>query len=93
MAEWRSREALDEHFHRHGREVGARDVANYARLANMTIHDGVRFTFRRTGRVRIGYYHPRSTRFVVMDEHGAILSLSRQSENHVRTLARSTYGR
>ena len=93
MAEWQSRARLEDHFRRHGAEVGARDVADYARLANLTIRDGDRFTFRRTGRLRMGYYHRGSRRFVVTDEESVILSLSRQSENHVRTLAGSTYGR
>ena len=93
MAEWKSRARLEDHFHRHGAEVGARDVADYARLSDLTIRDGVRLAFRRTGTLRIGYYHLGTKRFVVTDEDGAILSLSRQSENHVRTLAGSTYAR
>jgi hypothetical protein len=42
--------------------------------------------------VRLGYYHRRTRCFVVVSvESGHILSASRQSENHVRTLAGSTY--
>ena len=93
MAEWKTRESLEDHFRRYGDQVGARDVADFTRLADLTIRDGVPFTFLRTGRVRMGYYHRRSKRFVVADEEGKVLSLSRQSENHVRTLAGSTYGR
>ena len=88
---WKPRDDLAEHFRRHGAEVGARTVAEYAQLADATIRNGVRFTFLRTGRLRIGYYHPRRRHFVVMDEQGRTLSLSRRSENYVRTLARSTY--
>ena len=93
MADWKSRDDLEDHFRRHGAEVGARDVAEYIRLANVTIRDGIRFTYRLTGTPRIGYYHPRSKRFVAMNEAGLILSLSRRSENYVRAQARSTYGR
>ena len=93
MAEWKSRARLEDHFRRHGAEVGARDVDDYARLADLTIRGGVRFAFRRTGTLRIGYYHRGSKRFVVTDKDGVILSLSRKSEKNVRTLAGSTYGR
>ena len=93
MAEWTTRESLEDHFRRHGDDVGARDIADFARLADLTIRDGVPFTFLRTGRLRMGYYHRRSKRFVVANDEGKALSLSRQSENHVRTLAGSTYRR
>jgi hypothetical protein len=90
--EWRSQKTLDDHFRRHGSEVGARDVTHYAELAHQTIDTGTRFTFHRTGIIRIGYYHRRTRRFVVVGlDTNHILSLSRQSENHVRTLAESTY--
>ncbi len=45
MAEWKTRESLEDHFRRYGDEVGARDVAEFARLADLTIRDGVRFAF------------------------------------------------
>ena len=68
-------------------------MADYARLADLTIRDGVRFTYRLSGKVRIGYYHPKSKRFVAMYAAGRVLSLSRRSENYVRTQPASTYGR
>ena len=82
MAEWRSREDLEDHFRRHGREVYARDLAAYARMADATIERGVRFTYRLTGRPRVGYYDRRRGRFVAIDgSSGEILSLSRRIEN------------
>jgi hypothetical protein len=67
-------------------------VAEYHRLALRTIETGTRFTFLRTGVARLGYYHRRTRCFVVVSgESGHILSASGQSENHVRTLAGSTY--
>jgi len=88
---WKSRATLENHFRRHGAEVGARTAADYQRLAEFVIRYGVQFTFERTGRPRIGYSLPRRRHFVVMDDEGMTVSLSRRSENHVRSLARSTY--
>lgn len=66
----------------------------YLQLARTTIDTGTPFTFRTSARPRIGYYHLRSRRFVVLRDDGeTILSLSRRSENHVRQLPDSTYGR
>ena len=92
--EWDSRHSLEDHFRRHGREVNARTVEEYDRLARVTVQNGVRFTYRLTSRQRIGYYHRRSGRFVAMKDDGeTILSLSRRNENYLRTLVDSTYGR
>jgi pyocin large subunit-like protein len=89
---WRDRASLDDHFRRHGEEIGARTTEQYTRMALDTIRDGIRFTFRRTGEIRAGYYHRPTHRFVVMaPDSNTILSLSRRSENHVRTLNGSTY--
>src|SRR4051812_34257313 len=90
--EWESRRSLEDHFRRHGAEIGVRNIAEYLDLARRTVDEGVRFTFRRTDVVRLGYYDRRTRRFVVVDpDTNTILSLSRQSKNHVRTLASSTY--
>ena len=85
MADWKTRSTLEDHFRRHGKEVGARSVDDYARLADLKIPEGTRFTYRMTGKLRIGYYHERSKRFVVLDDEGKLLSLSRRSVNYVRT--------
>jgi hypothetical protein len=91
---WRDRAALEDHFRRYGRAVGANDLDHFHALALRTIERGRRFTFRRTGVERIGYYDVQTRRFVVVTgDDETILSFSRQSENHVRTLADSTYGR
>jgi hypothetical protein len=93
MPDWKRPTDLEDHFRRHGREVGARTAAQYHALALRTIERGVRFTSLRTGVLRIGYYDMRNHHFVVMEDEETIVSLSRRSENHVRTLARSTYRR
>jgi len=90
--EWRSWESLEDHFRRHGAEVGARDEADYLRLARETVRLGREFTYRRTGSLRFGYYHARTKRFVAINPATReFLSLSRRSENYVRTLRDSTY--
>jgi len=67
-------------------------VDDYFQMALQTIEAGVHFTFRRTGVVRLGYYHRRTHRFVVVEMGtNRIQSLSTQSENHIRRLAGSTY--
>jgi len=94
MSEWRTPEHLEDHFRRHGAEVGARTVADYARMASETVACGVRFTYHLTGRPRIGYFDRRRGRFVAVDPlSDAILSLSKRSENYVRNLPTSTYPR
>lgn len=66
----------------------------YVQLAQETIRHGTRFTFRQTSRHRVGYFHVRSHRLVIlMDDEQTILSLSRRSVNYVRTLPDSTYRR
>lgn len=63
-------------------------------MALATIARGERFTFRQTSRQRVGYYHRRTRRFVVvMDDDETILSLHLTSENNVRNLPDSTYPR
>jgi hypothetical protein len=92
--EWRSRAFLEDHFRRHGADVGARTLERYVQLARETVRAGVRFTFRQTSRHRVGYYHLRRRRLVILtDDEETILSLSRQSTNYVLTLPDSTYGR
>ena len=96
MAEyrWRDDGALESHFRRYGRDVGARTREQFHALAIQTIDVGVKFAFLRTDVPRIGYYDVRSRRLVVMHNNGVtILSLSRKNERHVRTLLGSTYGR
>jgi len=85
-------DSLRRHFRDHGRDVGARTMEDYLHVALLTIERGERFTFRQTARQRVGYYHRRTRRFVVVrDDDQTILSLYRCSENNVRTLPDSTY--
>ncbi len=86
--------ALRRHFRDHGAELGARTIEEYLRLALLTIERGQRFTFRQTSRHRVGYYHQRTRRFVVVrDDDETIPSLHLTSENNVRNLPDSTYPR
>jgi len=74
--------------------VGARTIEAYLRSAYETIQAGQRFVFRRGTRLRVGYYHRKTRRLVVLtDDEDRILSLDRQGENHVRRLPDSTYSR
>ena len=87
-------DSLDYHFRKYGREIGAPTPDAYVRSAHETMRHGERFTFRRGPRTRVGYYHRRSRRFVVLTEReDRILSHSRKSENHVRQLPDSTFAR
>jgi hypothetical protein len=91
-ADWKSITDLEDHFRRHGRAVGARNVKQYAELALMTIHEGVLFQYRLGSRRRLGRYHVRRRLFVALQDDGErILTLDRRSENYVRTLPDSTY--
>lgn len=92
--EWKDRATLEDHFLRHGHEVNARSVEQYEALSLRTIGRGIRFSFFRTGVLRIGYYDVRRHWLVVMqDDDETIISFSRESERQVRTLRGSTYGR
>ena len=91
---WNGRKSLEDHFRRHGREVGARDVLAYLRSAQETMRVGTRFTYRIGSEVRVGYYHRRTKRFVgVAEDKTVIFTHAGKSENYVRTLRGSTYGR
>jgi hypothetical protein len=92
-AQWTSVDDLEDHFRRHGREVGARSVEQYAEIALAVIRDGILFEYRLGARRRLGRYHIRRHLFVALQEDGeTILSLDHKSENYVRTLPDSTYG-
>ena len=61
-------------------------------MAHEAMLHGERFTFRRGERTRVGYYHERTRRFVVLpDGESVILSLSRRNRRHVERLPASTY--
>jgi hypothetical protein len=89
---WWPEDSLRRHFRDHGADLGARTLEDYLHLALLTIERGERFAFRQTSRRRIGYYHRRSRRLVIVrDDDETILSLYLCSENNVRTLPDSTY--
>ncbi|HZO32869.1 MAG TPA: hypothetical protein VFH48_43560 [Chloroflexota bacterium] len=91
-AEWKSIADLGDHFRRHGRAVGARDVEQYAELARLVIREDVPFQYRLGARRRFGRYYRRRGLFVALQEDGeTILTLDRKSENYVRALPDSTY--
>ncbi|SRR6266511_3453469 len=90
--EWNGRDSLEDHFGRHGKEVGAKNESEYLRSARETIQLGVRLTYQIGSRERLGYYHKRTGRFTAVSGDGqSILTHSRESENYVGTLKGSTY--
>jgi hypothetical protein len=93
MAEWRTREHLEDHFGWHHRELGVRSIEEYDASAQETIALGVRFTYIdfSTRLRRVGYYHRETARFVVTDLEGFIHTHFRTDEGHVADLDFSTY--
>ena len=90
--EWKSRASLADHFRRHGAEVGARDVEAYLNSARETIRLGTRFTYQIGVQARVGYYDPRTRRFVAVDPaEDVILNHGRKSQHEVRALRGSDY--
>lgn len=83
MPEWQSRGHLEDHFAKHGREVGARTVEEYDSSARGLIHrdDVIIFSYqdRVTGLTRVGIY----------DQHASVVTILRDDDrwiiNHFRT--------
>lgn len=93
MAEWKTRQHLEDHYGQHGGKLRYRSIAEYDASAQETIADGVRFTYRDriTGERRVGYFHRESSRFTVVDLDGLIRSHYQTDEAHVADLPQSTY--
>jgi len=93
MAEWKSRQHLDDHFGWHHRELGCRSIQEYDASAQETINIGTPFIYRDpiTKEPRVGYFHRDSSRFVATDLDGFIRTHFQTDEAHVAGLPLSTY--
>lgn len=92
MAEWRTRQHLEDHYGDHRREFPGFTIAQYDRSARETILAGVELTYRDqiTGLRRVGYYHRDTARFTALDIDGYIHSHFRCGEDYVAELPGST---
>jgi hypothetical protein len=93
MAEWKTRQHLEDHYSRHRGQIRARSIAEYDASAQETIVLGQRFEYRdgRTNEPRIGYYHRDTARFVGCDVDELIRTHHVLDEDDVYSLPRSTY--
>lgn len=94
MADWESRAHLEDHFDRHHRELRTRSLKEYDASAQETIARGVRFTYidTPTRLHRRGYFHRETSRFVVVNAEGRIISHFQTDESYVaEDLEASTY--
>jgi hypothetical protein len=93
MAEWKTKEHLDDHYGWHRGELGVRSIAEYDASAQETIAVGTPFTYRDpvTKEPRIGYFHRATSRFVATDLDGFSRTHFRTDEGHVANLPLSTY--
>jgi hypothetical protein len=93
VAEWKSRQHLEDHFGWHRRELGVRSVAEYDASAQDTIALGVEFTYRDriTDERHIGYFHRESSRFTATTLDGLIVTHFRTDEDYVASQRQSTY--
>jgi len=93
MAEWRTREHLEDHYYEHRHEFPGCTVLTYDTSAQETLSIGVQFTYvdRVTRERRVGYFHRDSSRFTALDGDGYIHSHFRTDEAYVADLIDSTY--
>ena len=93
MAEWKTRQHLEDHYEFHRREFPGYSIEQYDASAQETIEVGARFAYRDrvTRERRVGYFHRDSSRFVAVDMDGFIRSHYRTDEAHVADLPQSTY--
>jgi hypothetical protein len=92
--EWGSRAEPERHFGLHGRDVGARTVAEYEASSREVIETGTAFQYGDFGsdQWRLGYYDRVTERFTAVTEDGArIATHFRCPEYYVDRLAGSTY--
>jgi hypothetical protein len=93
MADWKTRQHLEDHFGWHHRELGVRSIGEYDASAQETIVIGTPFTYRDpvTKEPRIGYFHRDTSRLVATDLDGFIRTHFRTDEAHIAGLPLSTY--
>ena len=93
MADWKTREHLEDHHGAHRREFPGYSIEQYDASAHETISIGVQFTYRdrQTGLPRVGYFDRESSRMTAVDLDGFIVSHFRTDEAYVTLLPRTTY--
>jgi hypothetical protein len=93
MADWKTRQHLEDHWELHRREFPGFSIEQYDASAKETIAIGNEFKYDdpNTREHRVGYYDRESARFVAVDLDGFIRSHFRTDEDHVANLPRSTY--
>jgi hypothetical protein len=93
MADRKTRQHLEDHYHLHHREFPGFSMAQYDASAQETIAIGGRFTYRvRVAREpRVGYFHRETSRFTAVDLDGYIRTHHLTDEATVAGFDRSTY--
>ena len=93
MADWKTREHLEDHYGRHRGELGTRSIEAYDASAQETIALGRQFTYRdgRTMERRIGFYHRDTARFVGLTLDRLVVTHFQTDEAHVADMMESTY--
>jgi hypothetical protein len=93
VAEWRSRQHLEDHFREHGGELGCRTIEEHDASAQQTLLVGTYFEYEdpRTGLARIGCYDAVSGYFVALTTDDEIVTHYPCPVRHVRRLPYSTY--
>ena len=71
--------------------MGFRTAWGYDKSAQETLRVGISFTFTHEGRFREGSYDAATRRFVVLNDHGAIVNHFFADEWYVAGLDDSTY--
>ena len=96
MPDWQSRRHLEDHFAKHGREVGAQTVAEYDSSARALIHrdDVITFSYqdRVTGLTRVGIYDQNASVVTILsDDDRWIINHFRTDRSYLEQLPGSTY--
>ena len=89
MAEWESRQHLEDHFVLHGHEVGAATIEAYDASARVTLGRAdiiFGYTDRTTGLRRVGNYHAATGLFTATNTDDEIVSHFRTTDADVQRL-------
>jgi len=94
VAEWKSRQHLEDHYRQHPREFSGATIDDHDASAQETLKVGIYFTYTdtTTDEERTGCYHRETERLTILDETDAIVSHFHCPERYVRGLDDSTYG-
>ena len=89
MAEWESRQHLEDHFVLHGHEMGAATIEAYDASARATLGRAdiiFGYTDRTTGLRRVGNYDSATGLFTAMNTDDEIVSHFRTTDAYVQRL-------